>query len=881
MKKILLLCCLSYVLSAQDYKSHFIRLSDIIEEVGFEVRDCPLCNGTAEVDVYSGYCERCKSWSIEYRKENTCPGCGNIGEHIGRRKCTWSECHSGFIVDEDGIRDNLKHYLTNNYTKNDIVFMIKYHYINHLDISKKLSEDKEYQKSLIKTHEENHLTSFYKELESSNGPYHDRIVSRKKLSYNFWSFNDDMIHWDVDDSPANSLSYSELSMLIGKVYPGYRFSNLEEINNVLNREELRLKLLVINQANGEMEYWSYAWPIINTREYIKGSNNLVYSTHRRPGGGWGSNRYPSREVISYYPFFDVYGSDDYFLLITDRPMPNMSHDIEKSSDDYNEDNSENNYAEDISGINDQVTLQASGNKPTVNSEIDRSDEFWSFSQRDISTISSTDNDYWGIAVRTSNRNKNIYALVRKVNNKTEVKLDNLDDSFGLFGIYNGHISVKHGLKNSQDESISRISLVKDSNGIVHFIDRFGVVQPFKGEIEILGNYTHDLETYVPFDPLCIYKLNGDIYFNSAGLKDESNELESFRAIMRYNSITSKIPKFLATNHQGGTFLIALDENKHWKKIPFNESYFEIHTIDGKLGIKALNSTSWIVQPNYDIIDVYKNTFFCKNSADYGYSVYSINGSQIIDGVVGYYNESPFNNCSMEIDGIFIEIGKHKYRNKEGKNATTYGKYYGIISGDKCIIEPNLNYINILPNGFIIGMKDWGDYKESFIWDETGNRLYFSDKNYLAYYCLENTYELKDFNQIDSKTNNYKVLKKSADLNDVLGFNLENLKSNMEVTRIRDFYSNELRNEENEERLNKYNLYLESESCVLEVYNRWGSKETSIPGLGLDIDSTSQWIDLLKKSNWDPQDGIYYYSLLCSGVKKSGTIVKNEDAYTFE
>jgi len=111
--------------------------------------------------------------------------------------------------------------------------------------------------------------------------------------------------------------------------------------------------------------------------------------------------------------------------------------------------------------------------------------------------------------------------------------------------------------------------------------------------------------------------------------------------------------------------------------------------------------------------------------------------------------------------------------------------------------------------------------------------------------------------------------------------LENLNKNKEDKRVRDYEITERRNEQINENSNGSNSYQGSESCEIEVYNRWGTKVTSLISRSLDPDNVREWNDLIKKSNWNPQDGTYFYSMVCSGAKKSGTIIKKGEAYTIK
>ncbi len=111
----------SHVLGAQVSNIHFIKLSDVIDEVGIEFKDCPICDGGIAA-IYSGFCDRCKSWSIEFREKNTCPGCYNRGKRIGSEKCKLRNCHKGDQIDFYETDKHFDRYIRNSYNKNDFVF---------------------------------------------------------------------------------------------------------------------------------------------------------------------------------------------------------------------------------------------------------------------------------------------------------------------------------------------------------------------------------------------------------------------------------------------------------------------------------------------------------------------------------------------------------------------------------------------------------------------------------------------------------------------------------------------------------------------------------------------------------------------------------------
>lgn len=299
--KLILTSVLIFIFSSIDAQVdnvNFVKWSDVIDEVGFETADC--WNSECENGIepkYSGYCDRCKSWSIEFRQKNTCPGCYNRGHKIGSKKC-FLGCHKGLIVDTKKMRINLQKYIIHNYRVNDVVYSLSERTLRDEidDLIKKSSDqksllDKSFQKSILSQAEKNWKLTFFTDIDSKTGFY--RIIDCQDLEDAFDIY---VIESDAQNNKSivkedrtytsrsdRDISYSELNWLIDQLLPGFRLSNSKEIIEALNscnncdwgdwRRFPRKELFVTDAIHSDGYF-----PSIALRDYKKSSNELEYET---------------------------------------------------------------------------------------------------------------------------------------------------------------------------------------------------------------------------------------------------------------------------------------------------------------------------------------------------------------------------------------------------------------------------------------------------------------------------------------------------------------------------------------------------------------------------------------------------------------------------
>jgi len=103
----------------------------------------------------------------------------------------------------------------------------------------------------------------------------------------------------------------------------------------------------------------------------------------------------------------------------------------------------------------------------------------------------------------------------------------------------------------------------------------------------------------------------------------------------------------------------------------------------------------------------------------------------------------------------------------------------------------------------------------------------------------------------------------------------------EVYRDNSSKTNKRKSRVTKDQTNETVLEQKSKLCKIDVYNRWGVKVASISSQNLENDDMQGWNELINKSNWDLEDGTYFYSMKCSDASNSGTINKTGNKYTIK
>ena len=103
----------------------------------------------------------------------------------------------------------------------------------------------------------------------------------------------------------------------------------------------------------------------------------------------------------------------------------------------------------------------------------------------------------------------------------------------------------------------------------------------------------------------------------------------------------------------------------------------------------------------------------------------------------------------------------------------------------------------------------------------------------------------------------------------------------EVYRDNSSKTNKRKSRVTKDQTNETVLGQKSKLCKIDVYNRWGVKVASISSQNLENDDMQGWNELINKSNWDLEDGTYFYSMKCPDASNSGTINKTGNKYTIK
>jgi len=203
---ILIILCHFTSYSQTENNLHFIRLNEATKYYS-----------TCEKfeNIRTDHCNRCASWSIEFRRQNTCPGCRNRGTVIGARKCR--KCKGeGKIIDWYKTE---KLFLENNtnYSSTDIIF-----YATGKNFKSRSPENVEVidgkQLALVSGKEDvrRMKVETYKSFdENGNG-----IVKTKLLETSL----------GIQDE-------RELNFIINQFYPGFQLANTKDISSFLLGEK--------------------------------------------------------------------------------------------------------------------------------------------------------------------------------------------------------------------------------------------------------------------------------------------------------------------------------------------------------------------------------------------------------------------------------------------------------------------------------------------------------------------------------------------------------------------------------------------------------------------------------------------------------------------
>jgi len=162
-------------------------------------------------DIRTDHCHRCKSWSIEFRRKNTCPGCRNYGTKIGTRTCSvckgkgkkidWGETEKKFIKEN------------NKFKKGDIIFY-----------AGRFFEEKPLKTQLIGGVRMGVIDNMQgiERMEISTFDNYDNNGNKVKIKQLKKAYYEPQIK-----------SIRELNFIVNQLYPGYQIANKEEITSFL------------------------------------------------------------------------------------------------------------------------------------------------------------------------------------------------------------------------------------------------------------------------------------------------------------------------------------------------------------------------------------------------------------------------------------------------------------------------------------------------------------------------------------------------------------------------------------------------------------------------------------------------------------------------